>query len=64
MEITWQSRKSPEKASNGGGHIALKVFHRQPWTEITLDPEEEIVYQAILHKRRCQETMQGLDLRL
>jgi len=51
-ETIKQTGKLPEDIPNGGFHIAMNVIIRQRETDITLDANEEIVYQAILRERR------------
>jgi hypothetical protein len=52
VEIIRQTGKLPKEIPNGGFHIAMNVIIRQRGTDITLDEDEELVYQAILRERR------------
>ena len=42
----------PEEISNGGSHIGARLIIEQRGTDITLTPDEIIVFNAIICERR------------
>jgi hypothetical protein len=42
----------PDKINNGGAHIGMRLLIERRGTDITLTPDEQLVFDAIVRERR------------
>jgi hypothetical protein len=52
LEHVRTTGRLPDKINNGGAHIGMRLLIERRGTDITLTPDEQLVFDAIVRERR------------